>query len=344
MQTHGWTRALVGTLALAFALVLPTTALAAHDLGIYKVEKQLDLDSDDVTVTLSCKPGDYALDGMWRIDHADQDDDDPYATSIGRAVDVLESWPSAVDTYTFHFVKNAIGRVQLKVFATCIEAQTRSAKGHAHTLTYTEATGYDRAGGGKTVNPVPPWTGPAGHWSDPNICPSNTMVSGTGFRIVYTPDPDGDPNPYIGHLLSSYPTNADVRSVRGWDWRFDLAGDAAAPVKFYASCLKRKIPTAGGERHKLIYRYDTSSGTLKANRVTTVRHNCSAHYKAVVAGFDLTGSFSSVVDPYDGVSRFNPWYLGMDPQPKSRNYRFLNVEGIDRPVALYAICLNYRTT
>jgi hypothetical protein len=346
MQIHGRTRALIGVLATAFALVIPASALAAHDLGIYKVEKHFDLDSDDLSIDLSCKTGDYALDGMWRIDHADQDDDDLNDTAIGRAVDVLEAWPSAIDTYTFHFVKNAIGRAQIKVFATCIRNDTHSASGHSHTLTYTQATGYARPAG-NTVNGATPWSNSPGfgQWSDSTICPSKTMVAGTGFRILYTPDAEGDPTPYLGHLSASWPTNANTTSVRGWEWAFDLSLDTAASVKFYASCLARLVPQgASTEKHKLIYRYQSSSATLAANKVSNPRHSCGAAYKAVVAGFDFQASLASVVDPFDGVSRKNPWYLGMNPQPKSRDYRFLNASGGTPSVDLYAICLNYRTT
>ena len=75
MRIHGRTRLLIGALSLAF-VALPASASAAHDLGIYKVEQQVDIASDMVTADLSCRDGDIALDGMWRIDHADYDEDD----------------------------------------------------------------------------------------------------------------------------------------------------------------------------------------------------------------------------------------------------------------------------
>ena len=93
MRTHGRTRLLIGVLSLAFA-ALPASAMAAHDLGIYKVEKHVDLDSDETIVDLSCYANDFALDGMWRIDHADQDEDDTHISFLGRAVDVEWAYPT----------------------------------------------------------------------------------------------------------------------------------------------------------------------------------------------------------------------------------------------------------
>jgi hypothetical protein len=342
MHIHGRNRLLLGALIMAFALIVPSAAFASHDLGIYKAEKQVDLNSDETAVDLSCNKGDYALDGMWRIDHADQDDDDIYITSIGRAVDVLEAYPTASpiagnplghqDSYHFLFEKNAIGRAQAKVFVTCIKQKTEQSNGHSHSI---------------PVNIVPPVANPVGNGSYTNntICPINTFVAQTGYRIDWpSKGTGGDPIPYLGHLSTDWMNS----SMRGWSWVMDLSQDPTSQVTFYASCVSKKLPAAGGERHKLVYRYDgPTTQTLAKNKVSTVRHSCEAAYKAVVAGFSFPFDTAAGRDPNpDFTSFFEPWiwYLGMDPQPKSRDFKFLNSSGISRTVQTAAICLNYRTT
>jgi hypothetical protein len=335
MQIQGRTRVLIGVLATAFALVVPSAAFAGHDLGIYKVEKHVDINSDDQSVDLSCYGGDYALDGMWRIDHADQDDDDLFVTSIGRAVDVQEAYPfdgpaptTHRDSYHFVFNKNAIGRAQVKVFATCIKQQTEQSGGHSHAIPV-------------TVNP--PVVRPVGLGDFDNgtvaICPINTFIAQTGYKIT----PSGDPVPFVGHISEDWP----ILNMRGWSWKMDISQDPGAFVTYYTSCVGKKLPLAGGEKHKLVYRLQgPETNSLAASRVSTKRISCAAHYKAVVAGFSFwptgPGSMSDPNTDYGFVPKL--WWLGMDPQPKSRDFKFLNSFGAVGSVDLKAICLNYRTT
>jgi len=351
MQIHGRTQALIGVLATAICLAIPASAFAGHDLGIYKAEKHLDLNSDETQVDVNCYGNDYALDGMWRIDHGDQDDDDISVTAIGRAVDVREAYPvdsadsdAKFDGYHFFFDKNVIGRAQVKVWALCIKSQTEQSGGHSHSIPFVPAAGYPKK---FTAAAGPPpgysaWPGTTGTFSDANACPSNTFVSTPGYKVT----PSGtDPVPYAEHLGEDWPT-----SVSGWSWIMDLSQDSNAKVDFYLSCVSRKLPAAGGERHKLVYRLQgPEDNTLAPNRVSTKRISCAAHYKAVVAGFSLFPGWANQADPSpDFASFFTPnwWYLGMDPQPKSRDFKFLNATGVaaTNKAHLKAICLNYRTT
>lgn len=344
MTIHGRDGALLTALCAAFALALSGSALAAHDLKIYKVERQVDLVSDFTTVDLKCDTGDYAVDGMWRIEHGDQDDDDLFPQAIGRAVDVLAAFPKA-DTgspaadsiYQFDFYKNVIGRAQAKVYATCVGARSYSADGHSHPLVYTKAAAAPFVAG------IAPAQTPV--YAQSNICPAGTFVAGTGFKVNFTPDADGDPAPYVGRMERS--TLFDS-SLRGWKWSFS----SGPSVDYYAHCLAKKVTPAGGEKHKIIYRYQgqgsTSSplSTSIGNGVSTKRISCASHYKAVVAGFEIVGGPGSAPDPGTGGSSPAYWYLGMDPNPKSRDFRFLNTSSpfAAGTVELVAVCLNYRTT
>src|SRR5205085_2442763 len=93
---------------------------------IYKAEKQVDLISDEQDTSVSCLPGDHAIDGMWRIDHADQDDFVPFLDLMKTAADVVQANATGPDdsTYSFRFEKNAIGKVLAKIWVTCLQDAT----------------------------------------------------------------------------------------------------------------------------------------------------------------------------------------------------------------------------
>jgi hypothetical protein len=343
MTNHGRNSALLIALVAVFAMALSGSAFAAHDLKIYKVEKQVDLNSDDTGVDLSCATGDIATDGMWRIDHADQDPDELGNVSfLAESVDVTEAYPSSIDTYHFRFLKNAIGRAQAKVFLTCLGKKTYAADGHSHNIQTTPvvtpawtATGW--GGGTVTATSGVPGAGEAAWTTAPvasttpakyaaTLCPSNSFVAQPGFKVIPSAGPASDPIQYTGRLNESDPNPA----MNGWTWQVDLSPDTSAKVAFYGLCIKRKVQTAAGENHKLVYRYDTATDSIASHAKKTSRISCKDSYKAMVAGFRFT--FGSL------------YYLGMDPQPKSRDFRFLNPTGSSSTANLAAICLNYRTT
>jgi len=342
MHIQGRNRVLLGALIAAFALVIPTSAFASHDLGIYKVEKHLDLDSDEISATVSCTPGDYALDGMWRIDHADQDDDDIYSTSLGRAVDVVSAYPSIGnglsssghrDAYNFTFEKNAIGRAQVKMWVVCIGQNTHQTNGHSHALTVTPHQSLATPAGAFDTTATP--------------CPTNTFISTPGFNINPT---TGDPNPLLGHVS----TDIMSSNMRNWSWYIDTSQDGGAPtIDYYWSCVSRKLVANGGENHKLVYRHDGQTTTAinptgSNEGWQTVRQSCGAAYKAVVAGFTFpfVNTFHDPNPDFPFASYPEPflWFLGMDPQPKSRDFRFDNADSVAHNVTTDLICLNYRTT
>src|SRR3954454_8051099 len=96
-------RRLASLLAItAFALALPASAHAggAHLLRLYKVEKHVDLEGD-AQYTVKCPNGDYATDGMWRVDQVDQDNDLP--GNIKEYVAVYAAYPDSSDKSEYHF-------------------------------------------------------------------------------------------------------------------------------------------------------------------------------------------------------------------------------------------------
>lgn len=338
MTIHGRRSALLVALGAVFVVPGPGTALAGHDLGISKVEKQVDLTARTTTVELRCYPGDYAMDGMWRIDAVDQDARDLFVTAIGRAVDVQAAYPIVGTTanpgmhrdgYRFTFLKNATGRVQLKVFATCLQPKT-VVNGHRHAITV------DRKG---------PIDDPDGAYVTSPTCGRGEFVAQPGFEVLNA-NP-GAPDPFIGHVWASYPSTTTT-----WSWALDLSQDATTTshVNFYWSCVDKQLLNAGGTRARLVYRLKTTTVGLPAQNVTTRRIQCPSLYKAIVAGFRFPGPIASGPgwDPNPAFASFilpKQWWLGMDPQPRNRDFRFLNSDTATfNGTVLSSLCLNYRTT
>jgi hypothetical protein len=330
-------RRIVWSAAAVLALTLPASALAGHDLGIYKAETQVNLTSDEQFATVGCKPGDHALDGMWRIDHADQDDDDRWKTAIARSVDVLEAFPIDGSTYRFQFVKQAIGRAQAKVFVTCLQAQTAWDEGHAHKVEILPALTQSHAGLGKTEL-TPDWTAAGGTAE----CPAGTWAATPGFRVT---SPASDLiEPGTGRLYASH--YADSR-MRNWRWAFQLP-PTGGQVDLTLRCLKIRVQTLSGgsapagNRHKLIGRYQQYSPTYRKKRVDEGQTSCGSHYKAVVSGFALDPA--QIGSELNSWSTTKLWYLGQDPRIKTRAVRVLNSGPAEQSVDTRSLCLNDRTT
>jgi hypothetical protein len=343
---------------MAFAVALPASAFAAHDLRIYKMEKQVVLDNDEDVVDLSCLGTDRVLDGMWRVDHADLDEDLSDFENIATAVDVREAYSDSPSNYHFAFVKNAIYRVQLKVFITCIGAKTEEGgkTSHAHALTY--SPGYPHPGVAQA-----PYTAPAtvaaGRATATEDCTAPAgaptgykwILIAPGFQVVPT---SSTPDVGVGRLYRSILTNVNSNSTAdSWNWAFAVGtgADGGAAVTVSWRCLRiridRKIDgtTLATDRHKLVKQVRRSSphpATLGANGYSTPQVNCGDSYKAVVAGFDIADPDTDAT-LLGGFGAWKIWYLGMDPRPKTRAYRFLNTGSADT-VVLAATCLNYRTT
>jgi hypothetical protein len=320
--------------------------LAAHDLRLYKVEKQVTIDSDGEVETVSCAASnDYALDGMWRIDHVDYDEDVLFKDLI-VSTDVLQAENKAADasTYEFAFTKNAIGRVQLKVFITCLENRTASDASHTHGFTVSaqkiiSATGVtvaDQTFGDDSVGPNPhPFaadadTGPAGN----QPCAKDQVVVSPGFTVsptgAATEVPDQYGRPIASTLAAVVAPPASNRN--SWRWRFRIA--QSVDIRVSVRCLTIKVGPAssGTSKHKLIVkRNKDTTKPFGANKVSEQSLICGDHYKAAVAGWFLQ-------DPD------YTWFLGMDPRLKSRAYRVFNSDAISHDVDFTALCFNYRTT
>jgi len=348
MQNHGWNKAprwALGAVVAGAFLCLPGTALAAHDLYVYKAEQQVILDSDDISASVNCKPGDYALDGMWRVDHVDQDEDSTFS-ELMTSTDVNKAKLNPTgDGYDFRFVKNALGRTQVKIFVTCLGQKTDKESGHDHGFTISAnktITATNTPVGNPTFDAlsVPTFAGGDADPGTPGTqpCSQDQLVVSPSFEV--TGLGGIDPPEAWGKIFSSNLdgiSNAAGSTKRNsWTWSFRV-GVSPLDITVSVRCLTIKLPVGvSGTKHKLTVKrkWDRINVGVPGGpdgKVSETSLICGDHYKAMVAGWTLR-------DP-DYL-----WFQGMDPRLKSRAYRFFNSDTVSHFVDLKALCFNYRTT
>lgn len=313
--------ALLGALLAFFvgALLLPAAAEAApnHFLKIYKVEVQVDLDGGEYAHEHTyCNPGDYAVDGMWRVDHVDQANPqigvfgDLRDVTVSRSYSDLQQGGDAAKWH-FEMTNKADGRAQVKIFATCLGSKTVE-NSHQHNI---------RIRAKKTTT----WF-PGSDFSSAALgcIPGLEVAVGPGYKRLAGGDV---------WLKSSYPGNPLSSS---WNWNFTVSAPTSMEVSVL--CLRLRTDPTWGHRHNLQIHlkpgyWPLGARTLTKNAVQEKRVACQDHYKAIVGAL--------------GIAPWNHgWihFLGMDPRPKSRAFKFWNTDPFnDLPVYLATLCLNVRT-
>jgi hypothetical protein len=328
--------ALLAPLALVVSSAGPASSAVGprpHEVYMYKVERHVDLSGEfpdnAAHEDLSCNDGDYALDGMWRVDHVDQAD--PQLGTYGDERDVVfyASYSDLTDKSEWHFrFENlADGNAQVKLFLTCIRKQTEENAGHRHGIDLmdpvVDVTHHGLAGGDY-------------HWNLPSLCPSGYYAVAPGFNF-----PNDDKN----HIFRSWPSD----DFRGWQWAFvidDSAHPGAVDVDVAVRCLSTRL-LAGGPNpvhtHQLpmTWRPNGYSGYLDPLNVVgrqERRINCDDGFNG--ASFQdykaMVGSFW-IADPH------HAWYLGMDPRPKQRSYQFWWDGAGSNSTYMGALCVKSRT-
>ncbi|CAI9405761.1 hypothetical protein [Nocardioides sp. T2.26MG-1] len=332
--------ALVAPLAIVAALASPASAAVGprpHEVYLYKVEAQVDLSGEFpdnyAHEHLYCNDGDDALDGMWRVDHVDQAN--PQLDMYGDERDVVfhASYSDYNDPSMWHFrFENfADGNAQVKLFLTCIRKQTEQNAGHKHGIGFDplyRTFSVEHVASGDTMGTV----GFHGDSPAAQPCPTGFYAVAPGFNFTDVNEDHGN------RLVGSWP-NATGTS---WQWRF-LIGHDDTKVDLAFRCLSSKVLPFGGHRHLLPmkWRPNAASGgfqdNLWSNGIQEKRYSCDdgadgAAYQAYKA---MVGAFW-IYDP------FHVWFLGMDPRPKTRAYKFWYESG-SRQIALATFCVRSRT-
>lgn len=313
--------ALLAPLAVAAGLASPAQAAAprTHHLTTYKVEAHVDLSGEFPDNTLHthlyCRPGDYALDGMWRVDHVDQaNPPDTFGDERDVQVDASYGDDGNPAEWHFRFVNNADGDAQLKIFVTCIDNSTQGQHGHSHPIVlssrYDDNTNLALPSGSSSIAHATECTG------------ANEVAVAPGFNFT-----SGN-----GRIFRSWPS----MNTRNWSWAFVVNGPA--DVSVYHRCLAVKTGAGGNGPHAhrvFAGWFPGVGGDFGAIPVSTGferRYSCEskAYDKGMVGAFWID-------DPT------HVWWLGMDPRPKSRAFRFWNdsLSGNGTYVAL--LCVGSRT-
>jgi hypothetical protein len=362
-------------------MVLPAPASAgdhSHLLKIYRVEQHLTLGGAKKLYEVKCHTGDFAIQGMWRVDNVDQDDDlsffetythenaSPAADSEWlTAVDVLTSMNKSSsgfkagagandnhqNTWQFRFSKNAAGDVQMKLTLLCLGRRTE-VNGHRHNWWL----GGRQSGG--TIEATPgdgQWkTGelemtPASH---PGACQTAgrpQVLVAPGFDQYGTSGSITPYGPWAHIYTNHWRMNGGNVDYRRWHWGFlvkdhDTAtnpgGEVAVQTYYHCLHLKSFDDPALDHTHSIRRAFKKTSPNLPAqNMVKPQFREEQLHCGSLYKG--VLGGFK--IDPGHAFAHW-VWYFGEDPRPKTRAFRFLNTTNSTRQVHLGLMCFHNRTT
>jgi hypothetical protein len=294
----------------------------SHFIKLYKVEVHVDLEGDSTHAHAFCNPGDYAIDGMWRIDQVDQDNDFDFGGKDPlTSVRVIKSYGDGTistsppfgnapsnDPAKWHFVfeKDTPGDAQVKLFAVCLSNKT-APDGHQHAFTLGNQTASAMSPLGSTWGATTP-SCPAGQIS---VAPGFIHDPGTDYRLV-------------SRLLSP--------GHNAWNLQFFPGSPPGPGGGVFARCLTLKSSVVNSHTHSIIKKYVTSTSPIPAKSTTEVQQSCGELYKAALGTFDLGPGYQA-------------YFLGMDPRPKIRAFKFYNSDPFNPVnVTVGALCFQDRTT
>jgi len=314
----------------------------AHLVGYYKVEKHIDIEGELGDYTLSCPNSDIAVDGMWRWDNVDQDDDYIYGTApstphygkldVLNSVEPVAAYPDSVSVSTWHFrfVPLSGGDVQGKLFLFCLPHRPNPNQSHSvdwlpdpNTTTVNRSIGAPGTGG---------FAGPPGATYS-NLFGAPTTACGAG-EIAIQPGFEWTTTDSYGKPYARYPTSYTMPG--GWNsWQWGFFTPTGGTVRLSWRCMPLlsgyNTALAPHHRHKLVVL--TKRGTtpnpdsLNATDDTTVQVICGEHYKLGLASWHFGPAANYDTYVWNNADYWKKyWYLGMDPRPKTRAFRILNVD------------------
>jgi len=318
------------------ALALPGSASAsrAHLLKLYKVEQHVDLMGQDGDYQVQCPNNDLALQGMWRVDNVEQDND--YINdggpggSWGRPDwDVLRSVrpvkAAAIDdsTYDFVFTPLAGGEVQLKLWVTCLGWKSETV--NSHYVSWQISNPYTT-----TVTLTNPT---AKVQQTSSNCPSGYIAVQPGFEFT-TGDADV--------------TESDsANSNKAWTWSLDNGlwdtTTNTVVAKFTRSCLELRSQAASdgsGHKHRIVVQKANAfaPSTVLASGTSEVQAQCGQLYKGMLGGWDYS-SFGGT----DYSTQL--FFLGMDPRIKIRAFKWINNgAAVNTSDVVSLLCFKDKTT
>ncbi len=232
---------------------LPDTATDhQHLFDVQKTEVHVDVEGmDEATGTVACMPGYTVTDGSGRIDHVDQ------GTGTYADVSMTENRAIGNDSWRAHFVNDAYGRVQAKVFAVCLKNESEQINGHDHHIVV-----------GAQISQTTAL--PTGRTDVTLNCGPGQVPIQPGYSLNGT-----------APVLTTYPSGSN-----GWTWGVVNDGSATSGT-FTMRCLDVLVSTAAGHTHALGLDEIRKTVTVPAGQEAEFTLTCAGDAKGIVAGYDM---------------------------------------------------------
>lgn len=321
----------------AAALIAPTVvalsspaqagSVKRHDVNIYKVEGFVELGGEypdnEAHEHLYCEDGDYAIDGMWKVDSYETPNESEGVYGDKRSVRATASYADMdadgagadvmdVTEWHYRFANEGTGRATIKTFIVCLTPETGMRAGHSHDI---DIDRYPTTATVSDATEVSPFSG----------CLDGYVAVAPGFRAT-----TGSPR-----LVGSYPS-ADAKD---WRWMFQGGGD----VEFYLSCLKVRVSAEVGTGDDPLkpHTHDLDlawmPGTTGPSTSLAVGTDQTLTLSAAWRDFAAVGAFY-VMAP-STVS-----YLGQDARGRKRDFKFWNAGASASTVYTAILSLHKRTS
>jgi hypothetical protein len=296
-----------------------------HQMSMYKVEYDMSLDAVDVQSTsLACDGKDLALDGMWRVTYTDfnaqlDDEAPPGGWNDYNGIQVWDSHSVGPGTWRFTVYNNTSETAQVKLWVTCINYKVQPAEGNAHRH-------HLNLGPLKTANHTFSGTTPVSVKAANFTCPSDTIAVAPGFEVTQ------------GELRvwKSAPFNA---SISAWAWGFYQQGTTKVTTSVRCLDLASSTDSTPAHFHRLVVTARDQMVSVPADKVSEIKADCSDYEKAMLGIFDVKLG-NSWTSPFSGHFL---WFLGMEPQIKSRVFKVWNVDASTSWTGRFgAVCFNDR--
>lgn len=312
--------ALIAPAVVALSSPAQAGSVKRHDVNIYKVEGFVELGGEypdnEAHEHLYCEDGDYAIDGMWKVDSYETPNADDGVYGDKRSVRTTESWPDGTleEKWHYYFVNDGTGRATIKTFIVCVTPETGMRAGHSHDIDI------DRYDTGLPLVTVADDT----ETSPFGGCPVGYVAVAPGFKVAA-----GAPQ-----LVASYPS-ADGRD---WRWKFKGSGD----ITFYLSCLKSRVSNevGTGDDPAKPHTHDLDLAWMPSAPAGTsldVGTDQTLTRSAAWRDFAAVGAFW--IDAPTTVS-----YLGMDARGRKRDFKFWNAGASASNVYTAILSLHKRTS
>lgn len=296
-----------------------------HQMSMYKVEYDMSLDAVDIgTTSLECHGKDYALDGMWRVTYTDfnaqlDDEAPPGGWNDYNGIQIWDSHSTGPGSWRFTVYNNTSETAQVKLWVTCINYKVQPADRDAHRH-------HLNLGPLKTINHTFSGTTPVSVKAANFTCPADTIAVAPGFEVTQ------------GQLRvwKSAPFNSNISA---WSWGFYQQGLTKVTTSIRCLDLSSTTNATPAHFHRLVVTARDQMISLPPNTVSEVKADCSPYEKAMVGSFDVKLG-NPWTSPFSGHFL---WFLGMEPQIKSRVFKVWNVDAVTSWTGRFgAVCVNDR--